>query len=94
MARELQLFNELAVVLIAFIAGLEINVARLRPRLLGMVRVGGTNILVTNVGFFVVFWLAWPWLPILPEATASSAFRSRCSRPSSSAARRRRSRWR
>jgi Kef-type K+ transport system membrane component KefB len=69
MARELQLFNGLAVVLIAFIAGLEINVARLRPRLLGMLRVGGTNILLTNVGFFCLFWLAWPWLPILPSAS-------------------------
>ena len=69
MARELQLFNGLAVVLIAFIAGLEINVARLRPRLAGMLRVGGTNILLTNVGFFLIFFVAWPWLPILPSAT-------------------------
>jgi Kef-type K+ transport system membrane component KefB len=68
MARELQLFNGLAVVLIAFIAGLEINVTRLRPRLLGMIRVGGINILLTHIGFFLAFWLAWPWLPILPSA--------------------------
>jgi len=68
MARELQLFNGLAVVLIAFIAGLEINIARLRPRLLGIIRVGGANILITNVGFFLIFWLVWPWLPILPQA--------------------------
>ncbi len=69
MARELQLFNGVAVVLIAFIAGLEINIVRLRPRLLGMLRVGGVNILVTNLGFFLLFFVAWPWLPILPSAT-------------------------
>src|SRR4051812_35562957 len=41
MARELQLINGLAVVLIAFIAGLEMNVQRLRPRLRAMVQLGG-----------------------------------------------------
>lgn len=71
MARELQLVNGLAVVLIAFIAGLEINLARLRPRLLGMMRVGGINILLTNLGFFCIFWIAWPWLPILPDAAGA-----------------------
>ena len=34
MARELQIVNGLAIALIAFVAGLEINVARLRPKLL------------------------------------------------------------
>ena len=68
MARELQVFNGLAVVLIAFMAGLEINVRRLRDRLGGMLRVGGANVLFTNAGFFALFWLAWPWLPVLPEA--------------------------
>jgi Kef-type K+ transport system membrane component KefB len=69
MARELLLFNGMAVVLIAFMAGLELNFRRLRPRLGTMLRVGGTNILVTNLGLFAVIWLLWPWLPIAPEAT-------------------------
>ena len=33
MARELQIVNGLAIALIAFIAGLELNFARLRPQL-------------------------------------------------------------
>ena len=69
MARELQLINGLAVVLIAFIAGLEMNFRRLRPRLRAMIELGGIAILVIYVCLFVVFWLAWPWLGIAPELT-------------------------
>src|SRR5512141_1868568 len=46
MARDLQIFNGLAVVLIAFVAGLEMNVSRLRPRLRAMLQLGGITILV------------------------------------------------
>ena len=46
MARELQLINGLAVVLIAFIAGLEMNFDRLRPRLAAMVQLGGISMLL------------------------------------------------
>lgn len=67
MARELQLINGLAVVLIAFIAGLEMNVRRLRPRLGAMFRLGGVAIAVTYVLLFIVFWIVWPWLGIAPE---------------------------
>jgi hypothetical protein len=45
MARELQLINGLAVVLIAFIAGLEMNFARMRPRLRAMLQLGGVTML-------------------------------------------------
>jgi Kef-type K+ transport system membrane component KefB len=67
MARELQLINGLAVVLIAFIAGLEMNFRRLRPRLRAMLQLGGTAIAVMYVVLFGGFWLLWPWLPIAPE---------------------------
>jgi Kef-type K+ transport system membrane component KefB len=67
MARELQLLNGLAIVLIAFIAGLEMNVARLRPRLRAMVQLGGVTMLLMYLGLFAIFWLAWPWLGIAPE---------------------------
>ena len=71
MARELLLFNALAVVLIAFMAGLELNLRRLRPRMRSMASVGVTNILVTNAGLFVTIWILWPWLPIAARALSS-----------------------
>ena len=69
MARELQLFNGLAVALIAFIAGLEINVARLRPRLASLGTLGAVIIGTMYVVLFATFWVVWPWLPIAPDAT-------------------------
>jgi Kef-type K+ transport system membrane component KefB len=69
MARELQLFNGLAIALIAFIAGLEMNFARLRPRLAGIARLGAALLLTMFAGLFVLFWVTWPWLPLAPEAT-------------------------
>jgi Kef-type K+ transport system membrane component KefB len=69
MARELQLFNGLAVALIAFIAGLEINVARLRPRLASITRLGVVILGTLYLVLFIVFWIVWPWLPIAPDAS-------------------------
>ena len=69
MARELQLINGLAVVLIAFIAGLEMNVRRLRPRLRSMLELGLVAMAVLYAVLFVAFWIAWPWLGIAPELT-------------------------
>jgi Kef-type K+ transport system membrane component KefB len=68
MARDLQVVNGLAIALIAFIAGLELNLARLRPRFQAIARLGGVTLVVTYAGLFAVFWLAWPWLPIRPVA--------------------------
>ena len=69
MARELELFNGLTVALIAFTAGLEMNVRRLRPRLPAMVRLGTAAIALMFGVFLLVFWMAWPWLGIAPQAT-------------------------
>jgi Kef-type K+ transport system membrane component KefB len=69
MARELQLINGLAVVLIAFIAGLEMNFERLRPQLRAIGRLSGVTMLVMYVGLFTVFWLGWSWLGIGGEFT-------------------------
>jgi Kef-type K+ transport system membrane component KefB len=69
MARELQLINGLAVVVIAFIAGLEMNVRRLRPRLRAMFQMGGLAILIINGLLFGAFWLAWDWLGVAPTLT-------------------------
>jgi Kef-type K+ transport system membrane component KefB len=67
MARDLQLINGLAVVLIAFIAGLEINLASLRPRLNMLLRFSAAAIGAMYVLLFGCFWLAWPWLGLAPE---------------------------
>lgn len=69
MARELRLVNGLAIALIAFIAGLELNFGRLLPRLGAMLKLGGVLLVVMYFGLFALAWLAWPWLPLLPEAT-------------------------
>jgi Kef-type K+ transport system membrane component KefB len=69
MARELRLFNGLAVALIAFIAGLEMNIARLRPRLRAIGSVSAAVLVVMYAILAPIIWAAWPWLPIAPEAT-------------------------
>ena len=69
MARELQVVNGVAIALIAFIAGLEINFARLRPQLRAMLTMGGVMLALMWVTLSVLFFVAWPWLPIAPEVT-------------------------
>lgn len=68
MARQLQLVNGVAITLIALIAGLEINLSRLRSRLHQLVVFGGTTIGCMFAGLLLLFVIAWPWLPIAPEA--------------------------
>ena len=69
MARELQVVNGLAIALIAFVAGLELNFARLRPRFGVVLRLATVLLAVMFTGIFLVAWLAWPRLPLLPEAS-------------------------
>jgi trehalose 6-phosphate synthase len=69
MARDLQIANGLAIAIIGFIAGLELNFARLRPRLGRIVTIGGVTLAVAGIGLFAAIYLAWPWLPIGPELT-------------------------
>lgn len=68
-ARDLQLVNPLAIALIALIAGLELNVRRLRARLLGIVRLGAIILLLMYATLLPLVWLAWPWMPIHPDAS-------------------------
>lgn len=67
MARELQVVNGVAIALIAFIAGLEINFVRLRPQLRAMLTMGGVMLALMWVTLSLLFFIAWPWLPIAPE---------------------------
>jgi trehalose-6-phosphate synthase/Kef-type K+ transport system membrane component KefB len=72
MARQLQIVNGIATTIIAFIAGLAINLDRLRQRATGIVQVTGVTLGVAVVGLFAVAWVAWPWLPIAPQATGAA----------------------
>lgn len=72
MARELQVVNGLAIALIAFVAGLEINFRRLRPQLKSMLTMGGVLLGLMWLGLTLVFWLTWPYLPIEPVASGSA----------------------
>jgi Kef-type K+ transport system membrane component KefB len=66
MARDLQIINGFALALIALVAGLELNVARLRPHLRSVFLIGGVTILGTMLVLTLILWGAWQWLP-LPE---------------------------
>ena len=72
MARDLQLVNGLAIALIALIAGLELNYARIKPRLAAMARMGVVIVAVMYLFLAPLIWFAWPWLPIYPEAAGLS----------------------
>jgi trehalose-6-phosphate synthase/Kef-type K+ transport system membrane component KefB len=69
MARELQIFNGLAVAFIGLIAGLELDVERLRARWRAIAGVSFGTVAVMYAGLLALFWAAWPWLPIAPGAT-------------------------
>jgi len=69
MARELQIVNGLAIALIALIAGLEINLERLRARLRAIAAVGVVTVGVMYLILGTLFLIVWPWLPIAPEAS-------------------------
>jgi Kef-type K+ transport system membrane component KefB len=63
MARDLQVVNGLALALIALIAGLELNLRRLRPHLRDVLTIGGVVLLGTMTALTVLLWVAWPMLP-------------------------------
>jgi Kef-type K+ transport system membrane component KefB len=64
MARELRVLNGVAVSLIAFVAGLELNIVHLRPRLRAIAVIGGITIAVVWTAAFAGLSLAWPLLPV------------------------------
>jgi trehalose-6-phosphate synthase/NhaP-type Na+/H+ or K+/H+ antiporter len=66
--RQLQAVTGLATTLIALIAGLMINVERLRQRLAAIVTMTGLTLGLAAAGLFAAAWIAWPWLPVAPDA--------------------------
>lgn len=75
MARELQVVNGFALALIALVAGLELNAARLRPQIGVVLGVGGIVIGGVLAALSVTLWAAWPWLslPAIEDPTARFA---------------------
>lgn len=63
MARDLQIVNGLALALIALVAGLELNLARLRPQMRSVLLVGGIVLFGTLTLLTLLLWAVWPWLP-------------------------------
>jgi trehalose 6-phosphate synthase len=71
MARQLQVVNGLATVLIAFIAGLTLNFERIGRRLRGIGAFIATTLGVSMCLLTVLLWSAWRWLPIDPSASGT-----------------------
>jgi len=71
MARQLQLVTGLATTLIAFIAGLTLNIERLERRVAGAGMTTIVTLAIAMSGLAVLAWVAWPWLPIAPDASGS-----------------------
>ena len=72
MARELQLVTGIATTLIAFIAGLTLNIERLERRVAGAGLTTVITLAVAMSGLAILAWLVWPWLPIAPDATGAA----------------------
>jgi len=68
MAVQLQMVTGIATTLIALIAGLTLSVERLGSRLGPIARLTGITVAVALVGVSAAAWIAWPWLPIAPDA--------------------------
>ena len=72
MARQLQTVNGIATTLIAFIAGLALNFERLGRRDAGIGRLLAVMLTVSMSGAFLAAWVAWPLLPVVPDATGTA----------------------
>ena len=71
MARQLQLVTGLATTLIAFIAGLTLNIERLERRVPGAGLTTAITLALAMSGVAALAWIAWPWLAIAPDASGS-----------------------
>src|SRR5690606_29009304 len=67
MARDLQAASRFAVVVIAVMAGLHIDLRVLRPHLGQVTRLASITLAVAWLVFAAAFWAVWPWLPIAAD---------------------------
>jgi len=71
MARDLEAASRFAVVLIAVMAGLHLNIRELRPRIRQVARLSAVTLALTWTLFAAVLYFAWPWLPVAGELTGA-----------------------
>ena len=69
MAGQLQVITGIATSLIALIAGLTLNLERLGRQFAVILRLTGVVLGCAILGIGAALWLAWPWIPIAPDAT-------------------------
>jgi trehalose 6-phosphate synthase len=67
MARDLRVVNEFAIGIIAFIAGLQLNFARLKPRMPAIVKLSGITVVIALAGMATAVFVLWRWLPFGAE---------------------------
>ncbi len=67
MARDLQAASRFAVIIIAVVAGLHINLQRFRVRLNRVLALVATTTVVAWLAMAIAIFVAWRWLPIAPE---------------------------
>jgi len=72
MASQLGAVTGIATTLIALIAGLTINLERLRTTLASIARFTGATLTVVMIGISALLWFAWPWLPVSPDSTGAA----------------------
>src|SRR5688572_70328 len=71
MAAQLQVISGMATAFIALIAGLTLNLERLGRRLSDIGMLTATILGVAMAGAAAIMWIAWPWLPIGPDASGA-----------------------
>ena len=66
MARDLSAASGFAIAVIAFIAGLQLQVRHVQPSLAAMASISVVTMAIAWTGLAIVLFAAWPWLPIGP----------------------------
>jgi Kef-type K+ transport system membrane component KefB len=74
MARDLQVVNGFALAFIALVAGLELNLQRLRTQLRAVVIVGGAVMLGALALLTLLLWIIWPSLPLGDAGEGAAQF--------------------
>ena len=66
MVRDLSAASGFAIAVIAFIAGLQLQIRHVQPSLAAMASISVVTMAIAWTGLAIVLFAAWPWLPIGP----------------------------
>jgi alpha,alpha-trehalose-phosphate synthase [UDP-forming] len=67
MARDLRVVSGFAIGIIAFIAGLQLNFATLKPRIAAILKMSAVTVVVALAGMAAMVFVLWRWLPFGAE---------------------------